>query len=58
LALERVVKSWGQPAWERVLPLISEAREKRALPPGAAAPAIFAILGILEQMRARAEEMA
>lgn len=50
-ALEAFVHLVGDPSWIEVLPRISEAREKRLLPPGIAAPTLLKLIEITAAMR-------
>ena len=53
-ALELVVRELGRPDLEALLPHISEARERRALPPGRAAEILFATLELARALHERA----
>jgi predicted nucleotidyltransferase len=57
-ALERVVTSLSEPRWEEVLSYLSQARERRVLPPGVAGPTLFRLIELTRRMRARAERLA
>ena len=52
-ALERVVRDLGSPAFEQLLPHLSEARETRALPRGEAAAILFDTLELARALHAR-----
>lgn len=56
-ALRTVAASFGEEDLRRAMDRLSEARETRALPPGEAAPTLFALIGLAERMRARAERL-
>ena len=50
-ALEALVHLVGDPSWIEVLPRISEAREKRVLPPGIAGPTLLKLIEITAGIR-------
>jgi hypothetical protein len=56
-ALGRVAAELGDD-FAGLLPQLSEARERRALPPGAAGPALLRLAELARAMRARAEALA
>lgn len=57
-ALARVAESLPQAGLGDVLARLSEARETGRLPPGVAAPALFALLGLAEALHTRAARLA
>jgi predicted nucleotidyltransferase len=56
-SLETVARSLDGQDWGEMLRRISEARESRRLPPGAAAPVMFRIMALVEAMRLRVERL-
>jgi predicted nucleotidyltransferase len=56
-ALQAAVADMGEPRLEAALGLMSEARERRALTPGAAEGLVFDLLEIVDRLQARAERM-
>ena len=50
-ALDALVHLVGNPSWIEVLPRISEAREKRVLPPGVAGPTLLKLIEITAGIR-------
>jgi predicted nucleotidyltransferase len=56
-SLETVAGSLDGGKWSETLRRISEARESRSLPPGAAAPALFNLMALVDAMRLRAERL-
>jgi len=56
-ALELAAASLAEPGWDQVLALVSQARETRALPAGAAGPALFRLIELAGRMRARAASL-
>ncbi|MFP5247766.1 MAG: hypothetical protein ACLGH0_13825, partial [Thermoanaerobaculia bacterium] len=53
-ALETLVRELGDARLDELLPHVSEARERRVLPPGSAAKFLFATLELARAMHARA----
>jgi predicted nucleotidyltransferase len=53
-ALRRFTSSLDGPGWDQVLAHLSQARETRLLPPGAAGEALMRLLDLTQKMRARA----
>ena len=53
-ALEQVAGSLPEPAWRDVLSRLSEAREKRFLPPGVSGPTLLQLIELTQRMRSRA----
>jgi len=56
-ALESVARSLDIPGVTDTLALLSEAREKRSLPPGTAAPAMFTLMELAQRMHRLAETL-
>jgi predicted nucleotidyltransferase len=56
-ALRTVAAASGEEELRRAMDRLSEARETGVLPPGEAAPTLFALIGLAERMRARAERL-
>lgn len=56
-ALAAFAAAEGRESWIRLAAALSEARERRALAPGAAADAAFAALGVVERMRQLTEDL-
>jgi predicted nucleotidyltransferase len=54
-ALQRVASSFPDNGWDAALSCLSEAREKRVLPPGVAGPTLFRLIELAARMRARAQ---
>jgi predicted nucleotidyltransferase len=52
-ALRRLAPALGAPDWQTTLARMSEARETRALPPGAAGETTLALADLAERLRAR-----
>jgi hypothetical protein len=52
-ALRRLAPALGAPDWATTLARVSEARETRALPPGAAGETTLALADLAERLRAR-----
>lgn len=57
-ALRRLVPALGAPEWETTLARMSEARETRALPPGAAGETTLALADLAQRLRARLAALA
>jgi len=53
-ALQRFTESLGEPGWETVLASISQARETRGLPTGAAGDVVMRLIELAGRMRQRA----
>lgn len=56
-ALAAFAVAEGRESWIQLAAALSEARERRALAPGAAADAAFAALGVVERMRQLTEDL-
>jgi hypothetical protein len=56
-ALERVAGGLEGPEWPQLLAQLTEARQSRRLPPGAAGAAMFRLMDLVHQMRLRAERL-
>jgi predicted nucleotidyltransferase len=56
-ALQLVANSLNGANWSKTIEQISIARESRKLPPGAAAPAMFQLMELIEKMRLRTERL-
>jgi hypothetical protein len=56
-ALETVAAAMDQSRWAHTLALIPQARQTRALPPGAGGAALFDLMQLCEALRQRAETL-
>lgn len=56
-ALERVIDSLSAPGWERLSSELSEARERRELPPGEGGRVLFQLIDLAQRIRERAGEL-
>lgn len=56
-ALGKIIHSFSEPDWEKIVSHLSEARENRVLPPGVAAPTLFRLIELANRLRQQVEKI-